>query len=63
MILIDSRIGSAELAPLISTPNILCQLEFADFTFSGNGPAGQVAVGVERKTIMDLLQSMAKRLN
>lgn len=58
MILVDDRIGSVELAPLLSVPNITCRMEFADFAWSGNGPDGPVDVGIERKGIMDLLQSM-----
>lgn len=58
MILIDDRKGSAELAPMLSTKTILCSLEFADFAWAGNGPDGPVNVGVERKTIGDLVQSM-----
>lgn len=58
MILIDDRVGSAELAPHITTPNILCRLEYADFAMIGNGPDGTVNIGIERKGIMDLLQSM-----
>ena len=58
MILIDSRTGSGELAPYISSPKLVCHLDFADFSFSGNGPEGGVGIGVERKGVMDLLQSM-----
>jgi len=58
MILIDARTGSRELAPHITSPKTICHLDYADFAFSGNGPEGQVGVGVERKTLMDLLQSM-----
>ena len=58
MIMIDDRTGSAELAPLLSSPTVVCRLDFADFAWSGNGPEGPVDVGVERKSLMDLLQSM-----
>jgi len=58
MILVDDRTGSAEIAPLLSSPNVVCHLDYADFAFSGNGPDGPVNVGVERKSLMDLLQSM-----
>lgn len=58
MILIDSRTGSGELAPYISSPKLVCTLEYADFAFDGFGPQGGTTIGVERKGIMDLLQSM-----
>lgn len=57
MILVDSRVGSVEIAPLLQNP-IVCQLEYADFAWSGNGPNGPANVGVERKRLMDFLQSM-----
>lgn len=58
MILVDDRTGSAEIAPHLTSPNALCRLEFADFAWSGSGPEGNVDVGVERKSLMDFLQSM-----
>jgi len=58
LILIDERTGSVELAELITSPKIICRLDYADFAWSGNGPEGPVDIGVERKTLMDLLQSM-----
>lgn len=58
MILIDDRQGSVEVAPLLSSPNNVCRLEFADFAWSGNGPKGQVSIGVERKRLTDFLKSM-----
>lgn len=58
MILIDERVGSGEIAPFISSPSLVCRLEYADFAFSGQGPNGPTNIGVERKGIMDLLQSM-----
>jgi ERCC4-type nuclease len=57
MILVDSRTGSVEIAPLLQK-SIICCLEYADFAFSGNGPSGPVNIGVERKTLYDFLQSM-----
>lgn len=57
MILVDSRTGSVEIAPLLQNP-IVCSLEYADFAWSGNGPSGPVNVGVERKALHDFLQSM-----
>ena len=58
MILVDYRTGSKELAPLLQDP-IICTLDFGDFAWSGNGPDGPVDVGVERKSLMDFLQSMS----
>jgi len=59
MILVDDRTGSAEIAPFLSSPNVVCRLPFADFAWSGFGPTGPVDVGVERKSLLDLLQSMS----
>jgi ERCC4-type nuclease len=58
MILVDDRTGSAEIADLLPRSAILCRLEYGDFAWSGNGKEGPVNVGVERKTVMDFLQSM-----
>jgi ERCC4-type nuclease len=59
MILVDSRKGSAELLPLIKrlggVQAELSSLPFGDFTFEGNGPRGVVSIGVERKTLHDIL--------
>lgn len=57
-ILIDDRTGSKELASLIRRPHELTRLDFGDFCFVGNGPSGIVTIGIERKTISDLIQSM-----
>jgi ERCC4-type nuclease len=58
IILVDDRVGSKEIFPFINSPKALCHLEYADFAFSGCGPRGQIDVGVERKGIRDLIQSM-----
>ena len=61
MITIDSRTGSGELLPLFpkDLPISLGRLDFADFMFLGNGPDDSlVTVGIERKSIKDLLNSM-----
>jgi len=58
LILVDDRTGAIELAPLLGSPSVTCRLEYADFAWSGNGPEGPVDVGVERKSLLDLLQSM-----
>lgn len=58
MILVDNRSGSKELFPLFPRGRArLTRLEYGDFAFSGNGPEETPwLVGVERKTISDLVQ-------
>lgn len=59
MILIDDRVGSKDLVKYL--PKALCtltRLEYADCAFLGSGPKGHVPVGVEIKTINDLLNSL-----
>ena len=59
MILVDRRVGSRELLPLM--PKGLAaevELEFGDAMLVGNGPDGGVTVGIERKTVPDLLNSL-----
>lgn len=61
MIYIDNRIGSKELQPKIPKhiPTTLTHLDFGDAYFFGNGPnESMVSIGIERKTITDLLQSI-----
>jgi ERCC4-type nuclease len=61
VILVDDRTGSKELAPLIqelSVPVGVTRLESGDFQFLGNGPHGQILVGIERKTLPDLISCM-----
>ena len=58
MILIDSRVGSRELEPLIQRFGPTCEvghLEFGDAAFEGNGPNGRLAIGIERKKLSDML--------
>lgn len=60
-ILVDSRVGSKELVPHLTKMNIPCvvtELEFGDFAFEGNGRKGTVMIGIERKTVGDMLDSM-----
>ena len=59
MIFIDRRTGSLDLAPLIKTPNMLCELEFGDVSFNGTSKEESVSIGIERKKIRDLLNSIA----
>ncbi len=59
MILVDSRVGSRELLPLIKQLGVkaeLSELEYGDFCCNGNGPKGQICIGIERKTLSDILQ-------
>lgn len=59
MILIDRRTGSVELARYFSEDEAeLADLKFGDFAFQGNGPEGKVEVGIERKHIQDLVDSI-----
>lgn len=61
MVYVDRRAGSAELWPLLvqrQTPAELTTLEFGDCAIDGHGPQGGVLVGVERKVIRDLVQSL-----
>ena len=59
MIYVDNRIGSKELHPLFPKGTAeLTYLEYADFMFTGHHEAGDVVIGVERKTIGDFVNSM-----
>ena len=58
MLLLDSRVGSADLAPVLKSygvPVDLSTLDFADCAFIGNGPQGPAPIGIELKTFNDLL--------
>ena len=61
-IIIDDRVGSRELLPELKKLHLPCRierLEFADAAFTGKGKKGkQVKIGIERKTINDLINSM-----
>lgn len=56
MILIDRREG--ELVELIED-GVTVELEYGDATFQGNGPDGEVSIGIERKRVGDLINSIA----
>ena len=61
MLQLDDRVGSAELAEPLRTlgvPVEVTRLQYGDAQFLGNGPDGEstILVGVERKTISDLIQ-------
>lgn len=58
MILVDRRIGSQELIPHIKRIGVTVEkadLQFGDAAFEGKGPDGTIAIGVERKTLHDML--------
>lgn len=58
MILVAPEIGSKELLPYIKkigVPAEIQPLPYGDFCFAGNGPHGEIYIGVERKTLHDLL--------
>lgn len=60
-LLVDPRAGSGDLvAPLrtLGCPAELSRLDFGDLALVGNGPRGPHLVGIEVKTIADLLQCM-----
>lgn len=66
MILVDQAIGSGRdksggelLQPIIRRLGIPCettQLSYGDCCFEGHGPDGPITLGVERKTLQDMLQ-------
>lgn len=60
MIYVDNRTGSKELLPLFPPGTAaLRRLQFADFSFSGNGPDNiPWQIGIERKTLSDLINCM-----
>jgi len=70
-IFVDDRIGSKEVAPLIDywtpSPTRVMRLESADFCFfsrHGNIEDGPASIGIERKRIRDMVQSvMSGRLS
>jgi ERCC4-type nuclease len=57
-VLIDDRKGSKELQKYISSPSKLVRMGYGDFAFQGNGPNGTVGIGIERKSIPDLISSI-----
>lgn len=55
-IYLDDRAGSKDLAPVLpKTKTTLCRLEFGDVMLAGHGPQGAVAIGIEHKTVGDVL--------
>lgn len=59
----DNRAGSKDLYPLLRAkglPVTLTRLDYADVSFLGTGPEGEpVSIGVEVKTIRDVINSLA----
>lgn len=60
-ILIDNRAGSGDLIayPPLNAHGELCRLSAGDVAITGNGPRGTVRVGVEVKSITDLISSFS----
>jgi ERCC4-type nuclease len=55
---VDDRIGSREFhKPLrrMGAPARIVRLEYADFAWHGSGPHGRAHIGVERKTVSEIL--------
>ena len=57
MILVDRREGSKDYAKLLDDA-ILVELDAGDIAFTGNGPDGEVEIGVEIKKVNDLINSI-----
>lgn len=64
MIYVDPRDGAAKTEThkefiafirALGIPSEAYRLDSADFAFEGNGPRGRILIGVERKTIHDML--------
>jgi ERCC4-type nuclease len=58
---VDSRTGSKELLPALRKQGLhaeLTILDAGDFAFEGKGPEGDCMVGIERKTLGDLVSSL-----
>lgn len=64
MILLDDREDTHRFLPLFKPYGVdvdAAHLECGDFAFAGNGSSGDVMVGIERKTLTDLFNSMRER--
>lgn len=58
MIQVAREKGSKELLPYILKIGVqaeLAGLQFGDFAFEGKGPKGNILIGIERKTLHDIL--------
>jgi ERCC4-type nuclease len=61
VIRVDPRRGSGEFKRLLVRLGVTAKrrhLPFADFSFSGSGPNGIVRVGVERKTLSEIVMAL-----
>lgn len=61
MVKVDYRRGSDEFRVHLRRLGIPCKkatLPYADFSFHGNGPDGRVRIGVERKTLSELITAV-----
>lgn len=67
-LLIDRRIGSSDLYPLLQRHGVPCELtdlSYGDVSFLGRGPGDEpIPIGIERKRLNDLVSSLlSARLN
>lgn len=61
MIAIDDRQGSADLAGHLrhwGVPCVVMRLPFGDAMFLGNGPEGEIQIGIEIKAVRDAVNCM-----
>lgn len=61
MIYLDRRVGSIELKPIFDSMKVACEvttLDAGDMWFTGKGPNGECGVGIERKRVGDLANSI-----
>lgn len=59
LLLVDPRAGSKDLIPYFGDQALVVQMESGDVAFAGNGPEGDLFIGVEVKKVPDLLSSEA----
>jgi ERCC4-type nuclease len=59
MIFVDRREGSVDLAPLLKTKAIITDMVFGDVAFTGNNNDELISIGIERKRIRDLVNSIS----
>lgn len=63
MISVDDRTGSIELLPFLQShphapPVSSCRLPSGDVAFDGLGPKGRSTIGIERKRVKDMMNSI-----
>lgn len=64
MILVDARTGSGHFVPILNQIGAEAEavhLDYGDVAFPLNGPTGVLTVGIEVKTVTDLISSMISR--